>query len=139
MKTFDLPRENVAFLACETWDFSLTLNGRDFQVSMDGIVGVREEDELSAFQRIVVRVIDKKNEASSAVADRLLDIYNATWNKAAPISREEFIEKLAVSSISICGDGSAELDFEDGDMFLGHSVVVRFDRDGAITNATIEG
>lgn len=139
MTTFDLPREKAAFLACETWDFSLTQNGNNFQVSMDGFVGVSEKDELSVFKKIIARIIDKKNEAANAAANRLLDIYNANWNEAAPISREEFVEKLSVSSIAICTDGSAELDFDENGMFLGHAVVVRFDQDGVITDATFEG
>jgi hypothetical protein len=94
MRTFDLPREKAAFLGCDTWDFSLTENGRDFQVSMDGIAGVPEEEELRVFEAIIARIIERKAEARSAAADRLLDVYNRRWNEAEPISRDEFVGRL---------------------------------------------
>lgn len=139
MKTFDLPRDKSAFLCYDDWEFLLAHKGREFEASMDEIAGLREDEELSAFKKVIARTIDKMDEALDTAADHLLDIYNEKWSEEAPLVRERFIERLTISSVVICRDGSVELDFHDDDMFWGHAVVVHFDKEGAITDATIEG
>ena len=138
--TFDLPRDKDAFLRCADWDFSLTHDGSDLQVSMQEIAGVPEDQELAQFKRVVLGIIGKKEEALSLAADRFFAEFIVKWNRGAPISRDEFVARLKPSSVTIESDRSAALEFEDEeDMFRGHAIVVRFDPESEIVGADLEG
>lgn len=55
------------------------------------------------------------------------------------IKEEEFAERIAGLSFHIDDEGSFEADFDDGDMFYGHWIVVSGNADGEFTDAGIEG
>ncbi|MBK8478649.1 MAG: DUF2262 domain-containing protein [Opitutaceae bacterium] len=138
--TFDLPRDTDAFLRCADWDFSLTHDGGDLQVSMQEIAGVSEDQELAQFKKVVLGIIGKKEESLSLAADRFFAEFIEKWNCGAPMSRDEFVARLKPCSITIESDHSAAMEFEDEeDMFRGHAIVVRFDPESEIVGADLEG
>lgn len=138
--TFDLPRDTDAFQRHADWNFTLSNDGREFDVSMQEIAGVPEEQELPFLKAALVRIMDWKEEAARMAADRYCDEFNRKWNPAVPITREEFMTRLRIGGISIEEDRSAALEFEDDrDMFWGHAIVVRFDREGKIRDVDLAG
>jgi hypothetical protein len=74
-----------------------------------------------------------------AAAKALLDVYNDEWNDDDPIEAEEFIDRILLDALVYYDDGSAELYYDDDDLFLGHVILVRLDDRGRVTEATIGG
>ncbi len=66
-----------------------------------------------------------------AATDELIQLKNETWleEDEVEITREEFIERIRVQSISIYYDGNFEVWFDDGDIFWGHGIKVDFSKD----------
>jgi len=140
MKTFDLPKDFVEFLAHSDWDFTLSNLGHPIQVSLQEIEGLKEEDELGYLKTVVIGIIAKIEEARKIAADSYLDEYNEKWSKGGLITKEEFIARMKIGSINVPDWKEAFLEFDDGcDMFWGHALSVRFDAAFDIQEVTLEG
>ncbi len=85
----------------------------------------------------------RDNEAAArryaATSDGLLAIHNQAWNDGPEISATEFASRLKLESISIAEAGTATLWFEDGGLFLGHTISVEVGKDRMFHNANIQG
>lgn len=57
----------------------------------------------------------------------LLEVYNENWNDRPPTDAETFASHLGLYQFSFRPDGTAELRYDDDDLFLGHAIVVRLD------------
>ncbi|WP_221029186.1 DUF2262 domain-containing protein [Actomonas aquatica] len=137
---FDLPRDNDAFRQYTGWDFELSHEGIDFQVSTQEIEGIAEEDELSHLKEVVSRILAQKETAVDKAADGYFESFLTKWNRDEPISREEFKARLRPGTISIGSDRSVSLELEDEhDMFWGHAIVVHFDRNLQIHDTELAG
>jgi hypothetical protein len=137
---FDLPRDTESFLSHPNWDFRLSHESSDFEVSLQEVEGILEEDELPFLKTTVVQVVGKKGEAIRMAVEKYFEEFNQKWNRGEPISREEFMARLRMSSISIESDRSAALELEDDhDMFWGHAIVVRLNPEGKIRELELAG
>jgi hypothetical protein len=60
-------------------------------------------------------------------SEELLDVYTDHWADAdePPMDRETFVTKLAEPEIALDAIGKAHVYFQDGDLFWGHTIVVR--------------
>ena len=73
-------------------------------------------------------------------AERLLDLYNSTWNTGRQITADAFIERMQLESASLHPDGGGgNLIYADGDLFWGHSIIVSFGSDRDFIDAEIAG
>jgi hypothetical protein len=118
MKNFDLPKDIAEFKAHSDWDFTLSNLDRPIQVSLQEIEGLNENDELGYFKTVVLGVIAKVEEARKTAADSYLDEYNEKWSKGDLITKEEFIARMKIGSITIPDRKEVFLEFDDGvDMF----------------------
>lgn len=71
-------------------------------------------------------------------ADRLLKLYNETWNESKKsISSEDFVKKVSVKSVTLETDGGAAIYLKDGKLFLGHSIEIFIDSNLEISNVGI--
>ncbi len=100
--------------------------------------GHGREAVLDFAASIVGRIDHFVSLASRYAAAKLLDSYNEDWRfynvpdgkggfvevTDPALSSEEFGEKLALSSVVICGETICEIWFSDGGMFAGHYVSV---------------
>ncbi len=77
---------------------------------------------------------------NQAAAD-LRRVKNETWLQPGEmeLDLQEFLSRLTVESISVYDTGAVEVDFDDGDMFWGNSVVVKLDPAFALIRAEIQG
>ncbi|WP_373426576.1 DUF2262 domain-containing protein [Microbacterium trichothecenolyticum] len=80
-------------------------------------------------------------------AEKLTDLANE-WQEEdedddapdpAPITRETFAERIRLSELGIAADGSATPYYDDGDLFIGHVIVIDLQADGSLTDASIAG
>ncbi len=72
-------------------------------------------------------------------ADALLPLHNDVWNEGPPIDRAAFVRRMTLEGLSVYSDGSVELDYNDGDLFWGHTITVSLHADGTFEDATIQG
>ena len=74
-----------------------------------------------------------------AAAEALLPRYNENWGDGPPIDRETFAGRITLEGLTVYGDGSAALDYSDGDLFWGHTIVVSLAEDDTVQDVSIEG
>lgn len=96
-------------------------------------------NEIAHARRILLFLREHEPEARLVAADELLEIYNAEWNEGDPLEEEEFMERLTLDDVNIAPDGSAELFYQDDDLFAGHTVLVTVDAQGNFSDADIAG
>ena len=56
-----------------------------------------------------------------------------------PITAEQFADRITLSELAFRNDGSIEAYYDDGDIFWGHCIIVRMDKNGNIEDAEIAG
>jgi hypothetical protein len=71
----------------------------------------------------------------------LLATKNSCWLEDGDpeVSENEFLQRMALAVISVEADRSFEFSYDDGDLFWGHSIVVRGNLTNGPTSAGIEG
>ncbi|MEK4521047.1 DUF2262 domain-containing protein [Psychrobacillus sp. FSL W7-1457] len=73
------------------------------------------------------------------IAGDLLKLHNEVWNEGEIISKDEFKKRINIQGILIFCEGNAELYYDDGDLFWGHTIVVDVDENGLYQEAQIYG
>jgi hypothetical protein len=71
--------------------------------------------------------------------EELIDLHNETWNEGKSISEKEFINRIKLTGILFFCEGNAELYYDDGDLFWGHTIVVDINQNGEYESAQICG
>lgn len=79
--------------------------------------------------------------AGDCAVEELLELKNDTWlqDDETPLSKEDFIERMVLESITFNRDGSFDFWHDDGDMFWGHSIEVAGNLRDGIKYANIAG
>ncbi|MBD2167846.1 DUF2262 domain-containing protein [Calothrix membranacea FACHB-236] len=72
-------------------------------------------------------------------SNQLLERYNKRWNNSAEIDCLTFIKLIKLVSVHINTDGSADLFYDDGELFGGHTIIVSIDCNGVCEDAQIAG
>ncbi len=116
---------------------------RDGATSLDVNLTDFEEDvtriplAAQAFSRIMVR----EDAIRLSGAQSLLGMYNNEWrdDEDDELTAQEFAEHITLEAIFIYGDLSAELYYNDGDLFAGHVVSVHLDQAQNVESTTIAG
>jgi hypothetical protein len=59
-------------------------------------------------------------------ADQMLDLYNDTWSEDEDdIDAAEFVSRLKPGALEIDDDGGSRVYLDDGELFQGHTIMVR--------------
>ena len=71
----------------------------------------------------------------------LLTVKNESWleDGDVPVTEREIRSRIRLASITVSESGQFECDFEDGDLFWGHAIVVRGTLSDGATRGTIMG
>lgn len=75
------------------------------------------------------------------VVQELLELKNGTWldEGEKEVTRQQFLDRMTLTSISIDPDGEFEFWYDDGDLFWGHSISVRGNLKVGLVDAGIQG
>ena len=132
-----------------TWDDTLDYWTGRAEIGGVGLVGISVDSEGSddvapseAFEnaRRAYRAIREKEPAArDFAAEALLDMHNQAWNEGQATDEETFVQKMILEDISFLPDGSAELFYNAGDLFGGHSIIVTLDEEGDFDDADLAG
>lgn len=95
------------------------------------------ETVMELARRAYRRVQTEEPSLRRAAADALLTLHNEEWNEGEPIDGDTFTSRMVLTEFSAYDDGSAEVSYDDGGLFLGHTIIVSVDADGTIKDASI--
>lgn len=73
------------------------------------------------------------------IAEDLLQLHNEVWNEGRMTNKDEFKKRIKMQGMLIFCEGNAELYYDDGDFFWGHTIVVDIDENGLYQDAQIFG
>lgn len=94
-----------------------------------------EEPEPGWTATVRERAVEAKSRLRAAVAfaeARLAPFATTPWG-----SPEDFHDAVSLASIALRTDGTTQIYLDDGDLFLGRSILVILDRDGTLLDAGI--
>ncbi len=79
--------------------------------------------------------------AKEYAAQKLLELKNETWidDDERPLTTEQFQQRMVLESISIDSNGEISFYHNDGDLFLGHCILVNMDSANNFIDADIPG
>lgn len=133
----------------QEWRGQLTLAGRAVRLSITDLATPQagrdlpdQPAALAAHADRVGQLIAGQDALHRAVADLLLEQAN-DWrdedDTPEPLTTEAFLTATSLTDVCLYGDGSAELVYDDGDLFAGHVIVASVDADGTVTDADLAG
>lgn len=73
------------------------------------------------------------------IAEDLMQLHNEVWNEGRMTNKDEFKKRIKMQGMLIFCVGNAELYYDDGDLFWGHTIVVDIDENGLYQDAQIFG
>lgn len=81
------------------------------------------------------------NRTKEYAARELLELKNDTWldDDETEITRDEFVQKLQLTTISFESDNTCSFWFDDGDLFWGHCICVTLDSNNNPIDAEMMG
>ena len=112
-----------------------------FQLFID----IDERKSLLKTLPIAVEVINNIHKidklAKQFAANNLLELKNSTWleEDETTLNEDNFVKKMALSSISFDKKMAYTLSYNDSDLFWGHTISVNFTKQGDPKNTQIQG
>lgn len=73
------------------------------------------------------------------IAEDLMQLHNEVWNEGRMTNKDEFKKRIKMQGMLIFCEGNAELYYDDGYLFWGHTIVVDIDENGLYQDAQIFG
>ena len=73
------------------------------------------------------------------IAEDLMQLHNEVWNEGRMTNKDEFKKRIKMQGMLIFCEGNAEIYYDDGDLFWGHTIVVDIDENGLYQDAQIFG
>jgi len=96
--------------------------------------------DLAQAREAYLALVSRKSSIEAAIVDDLLTLYNDTWREDRdPINQHQFLEAIKPDVISIELGFVRSLWYDDGDLFAGHALLIRFDEDSNITEIGLAG
>ena len=95
-----------------------------YTVSLDATES--EHAALAEASELLPVVFELIQAGKQFACDSLLELKNQSWleDGCAPLSAQEFVSMLQITSIGFFADKECEISFDDGGIFLGHTVFV---------------
>ena len=104
-------------------------------------------EEMAAAQEtakaLLADAAEWDNKIRACAADRLLETAN-DWaadgeRESAPLTREQFMERMELDAVQVDSQGGFQFWFNDGEMFWGHAICVSGSLTEGPTDAQMEG
>lgn len=120
----------------------ISLYGQSIDISFDP---TKLEMDLEPYISLVNEKLNwlgaHREKVEEAIADKLLELKNESWldENEKPVSKKAFMKRLTIESIEFYHDSSAQLWFDDGDLFWGHAVTIDLTENLELEDATLSG
>ncbi|MDZ8053489.1 MAG: DUF2262 domain-containing protein [Aulosira sp. ZfuVER01] len=129
-----------------TWNSDLDCWSSQIEITPDNLVNLSvdtEDVETTAVIELAchsfIRLQEQEINYRHCAANQLLDLYNHIWSNGDEIDCQSFMKLIKLEDIHFNFDGSANLYYDDGDLFCGHTIIVSIDCNGAFEDARIAG
>lgn len=113
-----------------------------FEISQGSERDAAKVDSHAAYTRAVIADLNRwESEARTFACDQLLELKNDVWldEDEAPLTAAQFGQRMTLDSLVLFNGGSIDFYFDDGDLFLGHTIVVSGSSTDGLTAANIAG
>ena len=127
-----------------TWEAETTWAGDPVTLTLETDERDGGEDYAAALRNAHTLWADEAAWAGRVVAcvvDHCLDSKNDNWlgDDEEPLTEAQFVDRLAIDTVTAAPDGGLGFWFDDGDLFWGHSIMVEATLEGGPTDAGIHG
>jgi len=102
----------------------------------------KDDDMKIAFCNEIINWYEENSKkVKSFASNKLLELKNTHWVESDTdvVTEDEFITKIKLESIAIHKDKSITFFFKDGNLFLGHCIMVGMNKNCALEYAEIAG
>lgn len=139
-------KKPVTFFEEGLGEFALNRQVGWFEAELDwlgvdiSLIFDQEEDRADCVQHAKTLLADAERwdrRVRDHAAYKLTALAN-DWAEQEEITREQFMDRMELTSIEVRADGSFEFWFDDGDMFCGHSIYVSGNLEDGPTDANME-
>lgn len=141
VKNLSKPIYNQEF---DCWKSKLEINSNysiDITIETENyqIIQINQSNHHIILTKIT-EIIQQETNIRFSTANKLLDLYNRSWNDKANIDCQTFSRQLKLKEIMFNIDkNSFQFWYDDGNLFLGHTIFVDVDADGLFQDAGIVG
>jgi hypothetical protein len=99
------------------------------------------DDALESAQTLWADQVKWKQSIEAYAIQALLGIKNSDWleDDEVELTAEEFLSRITLETVSVAAEGDFEFWYNDGDIFAGHSIVVRGNLELGPIEACAEG
>ncbi|BAY84171.1 hypothetical protein NIES267_36670 [Calothrix parasitica NIES-267] len=88
----------------------------------------------------IIEIIKQEASIIFSSANELVDLYNRSWNDNENIDCDTFIQQIKLEEIVFnLDENSFQFWYNDGDLFLGHAIVLDVGGDGLFQDVQIVG
>ncbi|WP_028391165.1 DUF2262 domain-containing protein [Bacillus cihuensis] len=88
-----------------------------------------KEDSILKVEGVLNDLIKMEHTLRHQIAEELLVVHNDEWSEGEVITSKEFAERIRLNTISLFDDGSIETYYDDGDLFWGHTILARLNKE----------
>ena len=115
--------------------------GQEIEISLECASPEGAQGPLEVASRLFQDQIDWQQRVEDYVIEHLLTLKNGTWleDEEAELSREEFLSRMTLQSITVQAPDGFTFWHDDGDLFFGHTIQVSGDFRNGLTLADIPG
>lgn len=112
-----------------------------FTLDTDEGSGETCEAALAAYKKHEMNMPELDRQLRAYAADHMLDTANDWLDNAGeePITADRFADRITLSGLAFRNDGSIEAYYDDGDIFWGHCIIVRMDKNGTVRMRKLPG
>lgn len=122
------------------WDwFSGKRRGPDGDYDLSIECHLYEEADLPRARALIESLEITLPEIKRIVALALIETHETTWDTEEPLTVDLVVHRSKLSLAHVHRNGSIDVYFDDGQLFLGHVISIRVDPDGSVTTYGIEG
>ncbi len=116
-------------------------NGKSIRIVFPVDAETLNESSLESAQTLWSDQAKWNQSIETFVTDGLLSIKNDTWleDDEAEVTAAQFIARITLETVSVASEGDFEFWYNDGDLFAGHSIVVRGNLELGLIEACAEG
>ncbi|MBC2601627.1 DUF2262 domain-containing protein [Puniceicoccus vermicola] len=114
---------------------------RHVSIYLDTSEGEEFSELAKQAQEIWKKIKKLDQDARDCAVSELLETKNGFWlnDGDSEISEKAFRKQMTLDYLNLDSNGSVEFAYNDGDLFWGHTIVVRGNHDTGFTDAGIEG
>jgi hypothetical protein len=136
------PTAEPSKFSIETSITKVSLFGQTIEINYDpSEIQMSEDEYIVGINQRLNWASKNKTEIESVIVRDLLLLKNESWlnEEEIAISQKDFVDSLTLTSLSFDHVLAFNLNFNDGDLFWGHEIILQIEENCTIKTAKIEG